>query len=151
MSLFIYIWIGQISFRKRETRSNWTQEIRGLQNHRKHWLCFRSRKLFLVFRKWASTGTRAVSDSQEDLWAVLANTHLRCLRKPWLVLLCLPDLMQVHKSQSRKRTFPGFLPVHKEKQWCCWDAHKQLHITAVEPTFKCAGGNLVGISLVALF
>lgn len=90
-SLHIYLWIGQISFRKRETRSNWTQEIRGLQNHRKHWWCFRSRKLFLVFRKWASTGTRAVSDSQEDLWVVLANTHLRCLRKPWLVLLCLPD------------------------------------------------------------
>lgn len=64
------------------TGNKWAQGIRSLQNDRKHCGCvFGPGSCFLVVRKSASAGTRAVSDSQEDPCSVLTDIHLHCLPK----------------------------------------------------------------------
>ena len=75
-------------------------------------MCFRSRKLVLVFGKSASSGTRAASDSQEDPRVTLAAAHSRRLRKPCLAVFSLPSraCCRCLLSQSRKCAFQASCP-----------------------------------------
>ena len=104
-----YISVNGTNFiEKSETGGKWTEEIRSLQNHRKHWWCVLGPGSW----SWSLENQQVLRPehwvtrkrTREPGWQML--TSAVCRSHAWRLLLCLPELVQVLPlTQSRKCTF----------------------------------------------
>ena len=124
---------GTNFIQKSETGGKWTEEIRSLQNCRKPWRCVLGPGSWSWSLENQSSGTRAVSDSQEDPRVMLAAAHFHRLWKPCLAAFSLPSraCCRCLLSQSGKCAFQTSCPGLKGSRHvsemltssshnCCW-------------------------------